>query len=117
GGTYFGADNYKAGRIAGRHLARWTATNWAGGPEQILFLGVDAAGPTLNGRLAGVADGLREDAPETQRLPIVHYDTKGGQFDSTLDIVRKHLRRRKVKRALVAAVNDTSALAALQAFR
>jgi ribose transport system substrate-binding protein len=117
GATYFGADNYKAGHIAGRHLARWTIANWPSGPEQIIFLGVDAAGPTLNSRLTGVADGLREYAPETQALPITHFDTKGGQFDATLDIVRKHLRRRRIKRVLIAAVNDTSALAALQAFR
>jgi ribose transport system substrate-binding protein len=117
GATYFGADNYKAGRIAGRHLARWTTTNWVSGAEQIIFLGVDAAGPTLNSRLTGVADGLHEYAPETRGLHIAHYDTDGGQFDATLDIVRKHLRRRKLKRVLVAAVNDTSALAALQAFR
>lgn len=117
GATYFGADNYKAGRIAGRHLARWTTSNWASGAEQIIFLGVDAAGPTLNSRLTGVADGLHEHAPCTAGMPIIHYDTGGGQFDATLDIVRRHLRRRKFKRVLVAAVNDTSALAALQAFR
>lgn len=117
GGTYFGADNYKAGRIAGRHLAQWMNKNWASRAEQVLFLGVDAAGPTLNSRLTGVADGLHEHSPESREIPIVHYDTKGGEFDATLDIVRRHLRRRKVKRVLVAAVNDTSALAALQGFR
>jgi ribose transport system substrate-binding protein len=31
--------------------------------------------------------------------------------------VRKHLRRRKTARVLVGAVNDTAAMAALQAFR
>ena len=117
GGTYFGADNYKAGRIAGRHLAQWMNKYWRGRAEQILFLGVDAAGPTLNSRLTGVADGLHEHAPDSRDVPIVHYDTKGGEFDATLDIVRKHLRRRRAKCVLAAAVNDTSALAALQAFR
>lgn len=117
GGTYFGADNYKAGRFAGAHLARWMKRNWEGSAEQIVYLGVDAAGPTLNSRLAGVSDGLFESAPASRAFPLVNYDTGGGQFDATLDTVRKHLRRRKVKRVLVAAVNDTSALAALQAFR
>jgi ribose transport system substrate-binding protein len=118
GAVYFGADNYKAGRIAGRHLARWALKNWNGRAEQIIYLGVDAAGPLLNSRLTGMCDGLNEYMPESSRkIPTYHYDTKGGQFDATLDVVRKHLRRRKVKRSLVGAVNDSTALAALQAFR
>ena len=114
---YFGADNYKAGRIAGRHLARWALRNWKGAAEQVIYLGVDVAGPLLNSRLTGICDGLNEHMPESRKVPVCHYDTKGGQFDATLDTVRKHLRRRKAKRVLVGAVNDSTALAALQAFR
>jgi ribose transport system substrate-binding protein len=117
GAIYFGADNYKAGRMAGRYLARWASKKWKGAAEQVIYLGVDAAGPTLNSRLTGICDGLSECLPESNRVAACHYDTKGGQFEATLDILRKHLRRRKVKRVLVGAVNDTTALAALQAFR
>ncbi len=117
GSFYFGADNYKAGRIAGRHLARWALSKWHGQVEQIICLGVDAAGPLLNSRLTGMCDGMNENMPESRNVPTCHYDTKGGQFDATLDSIRKHLRRRKVKRVLVAAVNDSTALGALQAFR
>lgn len=107
----------KAGRMAGRHLARWALKNWHGGVEQIIYLGVDAAGPLLNSRLSGMSDGLIEIWPEGRNIPTCHYDTKGGQFDATLDTIRKHLRRRKARRVLVGAVNDTTALAALQGFR
>ncbi len=117
GAVYFGADNYKAGRMAGRHLARWTAKNWENGPEQIILLGVDAAGPLLNARLTGVLDGIHEVSAFSHRIPTHHYDTKGGQFEATLDIVRRHIRRRKPERVLIGAVNDSTALAALQAFR
>ena len=117
GAIYFGADNYKAGRMAGRHLARWAAKNWKSGPEQIILLGVDAAGPLLNARLTGVLDGINEISTFSHRIPTHHYDTKGGQFEATLDIVRRHIRRRKPERALIGAVNDSTALAALQAFR
>lgn len=117
GAIYFGADNYKAGRMAGRHLARWAEKNWKSGPEQILLLGVDAAGPLLNARLTGVIDGINEIGQFGRTVPTQHYDTKGGQFEATLDIVRRHIRRRKPERALVGAVNDSTALAALQAFR
>lgn len=117
GAVYFGADNYKAGRMAGRYLARWSMKHWKTGPEQLILLGVDAAGPLLNARLTGVVDGIEELLPTGRGLPTHHYDTKGGQFEATLDFVRKHLRRRKPQRALVGAVNDSTALAALQAFR
>jgi ribose transport system substrate-binding protein len=117
GAIYFGADNYKAGRMAGRHLARWAAKNWKNGPEQIILLGVDAAGPLLNARLSGVLDGIHEVSPAAHRIPTHHYDTKGGQFEATLDVVRRHIRRRAPERALIGAVNDSAALAALQAFR
>jgi len=117
GGFYFGADNYRAGRIAGRHLARWAARMWQSNAEQVVYLGVDAAGPLLNSRLTGMCDGLNEFLPETRNVPTCHYDTKGGQFDAALDTMRKHLRRRKVQRVLIGAVNDSTALGALQAFR
>jgi ribose transport system substrate-binding protein len=117
GAVYFGADNYKAGRMAGRYLARWTMKHWKGNAEQVILLGVDAAGPLLNARLTGMVDGIAELLANASGIPNHHYDTKGGQFEATLDLVRKHLRRRKARRALVCAVNDTTAMAALQAFR
>ena len=117
GSFYFGADNYKAGRIAGRYLAKWALKNWNGKAEQVMYLGVDAAGPLLNSRLTGICDGLNECMPESRKIPSCHYDTKGGQFEATLDIVRKHLRRHKARKVLVGAVNDSTALAVLQAFR
>ena len=117
GAVYFGADNYKAGRMAGRHLAKWAARHWKTGPEQIILLGVDAAGPLLNARVTGVVDGIAELLPNGRSIPTHHYDTKGGQFEATLDIMRKHIRRRRPDRVLIGAVNDSTALGALQAFR
>lgn len=117
GAVYFGADNYKAGRMAGRYLAKWALKHWKGAAERVLYLGVDAAGPMLNSRLTGMSDGLLEILPESKRISVCHYDTRGGQFDATLDVVRKHLRRYKAQKTLIGAVNDSSALAALQAFR
>jgi ribose transport system substrate-binding protein len=117
GAVYFGADNYKAGRMAGRYLARWTMKHWKGNADEVILLGVDAAGPLLNARLTGIVDGIGELLPNASGIPNHQYDTKGGQFEATLDLVRKHLRRRRTGRALVGAVNDTTAMAALQAFR
>jgi len=62
-------------------------------------------------------DGIRELLPDASGISSHRFDTKGSQFEATLDIVRKYLRRRKPGRVLVGAVNDTTAMAALQAFR
>jgi ribose transport system substrate-binding protein len=116
GGIYFGGDNYKAGLIAGRYLGRWAIRNWQGVAEQILFVGAAAAETALQARLTGMYDGLIETHPEFRHVPVFPYDTEG-QFEPTLETIRKHLRRNPSSRTLVGTVNDVSALAALQAFR
>jgi ribose transport system substrate-binding protein len=113
---YFGADNYKAGRMAGRYLGQWSAKQWKDAPTEIYFIAADAAGAHLNARLRGMYDGLVEIAPQLRRIQPSHLNTKG-QFEITLDTMRKTLRRRKLRRVLVGCVNDVSALGALQAFR
>lgn len=116
GAFYFGADNYKAGRIAGRHLARWCARYWDGQANEIYLMGAQVAGPYLAARMNGMYDGMIEILPALRTVRCVHLDTKG-QFEKTLDTVRKYIRLRKLKRVLVGGVNDVTALAALQAFR
>jgi ribose transport system substrate-binding protein len=113
---YFGADNYKAGKIAGRYLARQSSKLWQEPANEIFLLAADAAGTHLNARLRGMYDGLVETNAALRPIRPTHLNTKG-QFDLTLDAMRKVLRRRKLRRILVGGVNDTSALAALQAFR
>lgn len=116
GAFYFGADNYKAGRIAGRYLAKWCAKSWGQVASEIYFIGADAAGAHLNARLHGMHDGMCEMMPQLRNIRPCHIDTKG-QFERTHDCMRRSLRQHKVQRALVGCVNDVSALAALQAFR
>lgn len=116
GSIYFGADNYKAGRMAGRCLGKWSARLWRAEVEQVMLLGADIAGPTLNTRLTGMLDGIYEGLTGNRAVCVTRIDTRG-QFERTLDAVRKHLRSAKARRVLVGAVNDITALAALQAFR
>jgi ribose transport system substrate-binding protein len=51
--------------------------------------------------------------PESCRTVSIDGD---GQFQTSLERVRKHLRESKAKRVLVGAANDPSALGALRAF-
>jgi len=114
GAVYFGADNYKAGRIGGTHLGRWALRNWEGKVDEIVL--VQSAGPVLEARIMGVYDGVTAVLPGGAKIPLFRYDTQG-RYEATLDAVRKHLRRSAPRRTLVGAINSPSALAALEAFR
>ena len=37
GATYFGANNYEAGLIGGRHLGRWAKQHWHGDVDEIVL--------------------------------------------------------------------------------
>ena len=115
GATYFGANNYEAGMMAGRHLGRWAKKNWYGNFDEIMLLELSRAGSLPRARVRGVVAGLKEILRVPEQTPITTMDGDG-QFKTTLEVVRKHLRGSQSKSILVGAVNDSSALGALRAF-
>jgi ribose transport system substrate-binding protein len=115
GAVYFGADNYRAGVIGGRALGRWAKEHWDGEAEALLLLELPIAGPLPQLRVTGMVAGLSEVLPSIETRAVVHLDGKG-EFEHSLDVVRRYLRRTPPRRTLVAAVNDPSALGALRAF-
>ena len=116
GTTYFGANNYEAGLLAGHHLARYARQRWGGEGGEVLLLELARAGSIPATRIRGVLAGIRELAPETAAWPVVSIDGDG-QFKTSLERVRKHLRESKAPRILVGAANDPSALGATRAFQ
>jgi ribose transport system substrate-binding protein len=115
GAVYFGADNYQAGLIGGRALGRWAKATWAGKVEELLLMELPIAGPLPQLRITGMLAGLGEMLPGIETRHVVRLDGKG-EFERSLDVVRRYLRRTTPQRTLVAAVNDPSALGALMAF-
>jgi ribose transport system substrate-binding protein len=57
GATFFGADNYRAGRMAGAALGHWVLRNW-GRLDMVIELGSQRAGPVGAARLQGEREGL-----------------------------------------------------------
>ncbi|MEZ5362568.1 MAG: substrate-binding domain-containing protein [Bryobacterales bacterium] len=112
GATYFGADNYRAGMIAGRALGRWAKDEWDGRVERVVLLEIRAAGAMVDARLEGVLAGIREVLPELPSSAVERPDS-GGEFQGGLSAMRRSLRR--MGRVLVGAGNDPAALGALQA--
>ena len=117
GATYFGANNYQAGLLAGRYLGQWARSRWDGQVEEVLLLELARAGPLVHARLSGVLAGLKETLREAiDAHPVVSLDGDG-QFKTSLERVRKHLRASRARHVLVGAVNDPSALGASRAFQ
>jgi ribose transport system substrate-binding protein len=116
GATYFGANNYQAGLMAGQYLGRWAKKHWDGEPEEILMIELHRAGSLPKARMRGMATGIGEVIRLPERCPTVSIDGDG-QFQTSLERVRKHLRESKAKRILVGTANDSSALGALRAFQ
>ena len=116
GATYFGADNYTAGLLAGRTLARWAKQHWNGVIDEILLIEIERAGSLPHARIKGVTAGIHEILRDTQACPMVSIDGDG-QFKTSLERVRRHLRETKARHILVGSANDPSALGAVRAFQ
>jgi ribose transport system substrate-binding protein len=112
GATYFGTNDYEAGRQAGRFLGRLARLRFSNRVDEILLLDVGRRG-SPQPRLRGVQSGIAE---ERAGGTVVTLDG-GGRFETSLERVRKRLRESQAKRFLIAAINDRSALGALRAFR
>jgi ribose transport system substrate-binding protein len=116
GATYFGANNYDAGLMAGRHLARWAKQHWGGHFDELLVLELARAGSLPAARVRGIVAGVRDVLHDAAAWPVVSLDGDG-QFKTAMDRVRKHLRETRAARVLVGAANDPSALGAARAFQ
>ncbi|MBI1356757.1 MAG: substrate-binding domain-containing protein [Acidobacteria bacterium] len=111
GAVFFGADNFRAGQIAGQALGMWTERYWSGRAQQIVLLDIPAVGATTATRMDGVLAGLREALPRAAELPTVRLDCKGTE-EGGAAAMRRALR--PGVRTLVAAANDPAALGALE---
>lgn len=115
GATYYGANNYGAGLMAGRFLGRWAKQNWRGVVDEVLLLELRMAGALPRSRLSGTAAGIREMIPTLEDSQVTWLDGNG-RFEGSLEAVRKHLRQSRSRQVLIGAINDPSALGALRAF-
>jgi ribose transport system substrate-binding protein len=115
GATYFGANNYEAGLLGGRHLGRWARRYWDGNADELLLIGLTRAGALPQTRIRGMVAGVKETLRIPEDRPVTEIDGDG-QFNVGFEMVRNYLRKSRSKRILVGAANDPSALGALRAF-
>lgn len=116
GAIYYGVDNYAVGLRAGHCLGNFVKQQWHGVLDEVLLLEISVAGPLVRMRTNGMLAGLREVLPLNERCRVLRLDGKG-EFKTSLDQVRRHLRSSSARRVAVAAANDPMALGAVRAFQ
>ncbi len=114
GATYFGANNYEAGLIGGRHLGRWAKQQRCTDADEIVFIALDRAGNLPKMRLTGMLVGMKEVYPTLENCRVT-YLNGDGKLGESFEIMRRYLRTSRSRRFLIGAINDPSALGALRA--
>ncbi len=118
GATFFGADNYKAGRLAGEALGEWVNANWGGSVDYILMLELPQSGPIPAARMQGMLEGLQDTI--TNKVPeenIFHLDSKNTQEEARR-VVGDTLPKipPTAKHNVAMTINDGTALGTIAAF-
>jgi ribose transport system substrate-binding protein len=116
GATYFGANNYEAGLIGGRHLGRWAKLQRCGDADEIVLITLDRAGSLPRMRLTGMLVGMREACSQLETTKVSYLDGDG-KLGESFEAMRRYLRTCRAKRLLIGAINDPSALGALRAMQ
>jgi ribose transport system substrate-binding protein len=115
GADYYGANNYRAGLIAGHALAKAAVREWHGQADEIVLLELPMAGPLPRSRLTGVLAGIREILPKISDQKV-RFLNGNGRFENSLQVTRRYLQHIKAKHVLIGGLNDPSCLGALHAF-
>src|SRR6266511_1098169 len=82
GATYFGANNYEAGLIGGRHLGRWVKQQWHGEVDEVVLISLNRAGSLPKMRLTGMLVGMKDACPAIEHRPVIFIDGDGRLGDT-----------------------------------
>jgi ribose transport system substrate-binding protein len=115
GATYFGADNYRAGQMAGAALSRWIREHWAGQFDRVLILEEERAGMGPAGRIQGQLDALAAELGPIPELKIVRVDSGNCTPVSEAGVSIALEQLPDTHRIAILTFNDDAALGALAA--
>lgn len=117
GGFYFGANNYEAGRLAGRTLGAFARRQWQARCHRLVLLEAHLASQAVEARFSGALVGLREVLPGFPEDRVLHVDGQGRR-DTSFQIIKDVLRdQRPGAKMLISCFNDPAAIGALEAVR
>jgi ribose transport system substrate-binding protein len=105
----YAADNHEAGRLAGDALGKFAQTTWRGRLLAAAILGaVKDPSKAIQARIAGITGGLHKILPDVAPVQL----DSGGNFLDAQAQLRRFLAKESGAMALVATLDDTTALAA-----
>jgi len=117
GATFFGADNYFAGELAGTALAEWAGENWDGQVDYLLILELPQSGPIPAARMQGQEDGIQNNLenpiPEENIFRLDSKNTQETAFEVTTDTLANIPEGSNVA---AVTINDGTALGVIAAF-
>ncbi|MFC5401205.1 sugar ABC transporter substrate-binding protein [Cohnella soli] len=115
GAIFFGADNYRAGYMAGTALGNAIKSKWQGKLDRLFMLELPQAGPIPAARMQGQRDGLESIIGAVPEDRVLHLDSKS-TFDESKRLVEEELKKLSpgLKLAFV-NMNDDTALGSLKA--
>lgn len=117
GGVYFGANNYQAGKLAGRALGRYAQRCWQGRFDRVVLVEGAPTNTNLHARLAGVLIGLREVLGPVDESLVAHLHGNASGETSRM-VMREFLNALPSRtRLLISGFNDLSAVGVAQAVR
>src|SRR5687768_10017997 len=76
GATFFGVNNYPAGRMAGEGLGKWIKAKWKGQVDALIMLELPQSGPIPAARLRGQREGLESVVGKIPESKVKHLDSK-----------------------------------------
>ena len=88
GATFFGVDNYRAGRDGGGVLGNWVKQNWDGQIDRLIVLEHTMGGPLPSARITGQIDGLQEVVGKIPPSHIISVDDRDTPSDTEAHVAR-----------------------------
>jgi ribose transport system substrate-binding protein len=114
GATFFGADNYRAGRIAGDAAVRWITQHWRGVLNKVICLEQPESGQLVSMRIEGQVDSIRS-AFGLGKTDFVRCVTRGDVEGSQLEAIHALRHIPWGKKVLIVGINSDSTLGAIRA--
>jgi len=115
GATFFGVDNYPAGRMAGEGLGKWVKANWGGEIDALVMLELPQSGPVPAERLRGEREGLESVIGKIPESKVKHLDSQN-TLEHARDVFADTLTTLPNARHIaVVCINDDTALGAINA--
>jgi len=116
GATFFGADNYRAGFMAGEALGTWVKAHWNGRLDVLLKLEAFRVGPAGSARLQGLHEGIESVIGLLSQAKIIEIDGPVLVADATPIIANLLPSIARDAQVGIIGINDEVVIGALSAF-